>query len=186
MSKIVASRADIIPILAEVFRTYGYEGASLSTISAATGLGKGSLYHFFPGGKEEMAAAVLAGIEAWFETEVFRPLRECGDRERAVSEMLDAVDAYFQSGGRVCVVGSFALSDVRDRFHTEVRRYFAEWTDALACALARMGHSEARALDLAEEAVGGIQGALVLTRAAGDSAVFSRTIDRLRIRLLER
>ena len=50
----VAERADTLPALAEVFREYGYEGTSLARITKATGLGKGSLYHFFPGGKAEI------------------------------------------------------------------------------------------------------------------------------------
>ena len=54
----VAERADALPALGEVFREHGFEGASLALIGERTGLGKGSLYHFFPGGKEEMAAAV--------------------------------------------------------------------------------------------------------------------------------
>jgi AcrR family transcriptional regulator len=52
----IAERSDTLPTLAEVFREHGYEDASLSLLSQATGLGKGSLYHFFPGGKEEMAS----------------------------------------------------------------------------------------------------------------------------------
>ena len=44
-------RADVIPLIAEVFREFGFEGTSLSRITEKTALGKGSLYHFFPGGK---------------------------------------------------------------------------------------------------------------------------------------
>ena len=55
----MSRREEIIPLLAEVFRTQGYEGASLSRLGEASGLGKGSLYNFFPGGKEEMAAAAV-------------------------------------------------------------------------------------------------------------------------------
>ena len=62
MPRVISERADALPALAEVFREHGFEGASLSLISERTGLGKGSLYHFFPGGKEEMAAAVLDDI----------------------------------------------------------------------------------------------------------------------------
>jgi TetR/AcrR family transcriptional repressor of lmrAB and yxaGH operons len=68
MSRAVATRPDIIPALAEVFREHGYEGASLALLGDATGLGKGSLYHFFPNGKEEMAAAVLDAIDGGSET----------------------------------------------------------------------------------------------------------------------
>jgi AcrR family transcriptional regulator len=56
-------RADVVPLLAEIFRELGFEGATLSRITERTGIGKGSLYHFFPGGKEEMAAAVLAEVD---------------------------------------------------------------------------------------------------------------------------
>ncbi|MEJ8631131.1 TetR family transcriptional regulator [Sphingomonas sp. I4] len=48
MARMIAERADALPGLAEVFREYGYAGASLSLIGTATGLGRGSLYHFSP------------------------------------------------------------------------------------------------------------------------------------------
>ena len=60
----VVERRDVLRALGEVFRAHGYEGASLTLITEATGLGKGSLYHLFPGGKEQMAAEVLAEIDA--------------------------------------------------------------------------------------------------------------------------
>src|SRR5690348_16932169 len=52
MARVVAERSDVIPQLGELFRKHGFVGTSLSLITAHTGLGKGSLYHFFPGGKE--------------------------------------------------------------------------------------------------------------------------------------
>ena len=74
MAKSAPARADLLPQLAEVFRAHGYEGATLTLISEATGLGKGSLYHFFPGGKAQMATEVLTEIDNWFETNIFVPL----------------------------------------------------------------------------------------------------------------
>jgi len=60
MARVMGERGGVVPLLAEVFRTYGFEGASLARIAEGTGLGKGSIYNFFPGRKEEMADAVLA------------------------------------------------------------------------------------------------------------------------------
>src|SRR5476649_1575217 len=74
MARTIAERDDVVPMLAEVFRLHGFEGASLARICEGTGLGKGSIYHFFPGGKEEMADAVLAEIGAWFRDQVYAPL----------------------------------------------------------------------------------------------------------------
>lgn len=182
MSRKPVERADLPQLLAEVFRKHGYEGASLALISEATGLGKGSLYNFFPGGKEEMAAAVLADVDTWFEGDVFLPLREEADAGKAISTMLDAVDAYFRSGRRICLVGAFALDDARSRFAVRIHGYFVRWIEALAAALTRAGRKDAAAL--AEEAVGLIQGAIVLSRALDDAGAFDRIIGTLRRRLV--
>ncbi|MFD6316862.1 LmrA/YxaF family transcription factor [Methylorubrum thiocyanatum] len=177
-----AERSDLLPRLAEVFREHGYEGASLSLISQATGLGKGSLYHFFPGGKEEMAQAVLAEIDRWFAVQVFRPLREADDAAAAVAAMFRTVAEYFRSGRRICLVGALSLSDARDRFGERLRAYFVEWVVALSQALVRAGHPPETADALAEEVVGGIQGALVLARALDRTEVFERILAGLRDR----
>ncbi|MFG1419807.1 TetR/AcrR family transcriptional regulator [Xanthobacter sp. V0B-10] len=184
MARIVMEREDVLPALAEVFREHGFEGASLTAITAATGLGKGSLYHFFPGGKEEMAASVLQEIDGWFEAHVFSPLREEEDAPAAIRAMLERVDAYFRSGRRVCLVGVFALGEVRDRFSQRVQGYFAAWRDALRAALRRAGIADAEAAERAEDAVLAIQGALTLARALHDPEVFTRSLARLERRLL--
>jgi len=184
MPRAIAERSDAIPALAEVFRTHGFEGASLSLIGAATGLGKGSLYNFFPGGKEEMAQAVLDEIDGWFRREVFTPLRDATEPRQGIREMFQVVDRYFRSGRRVCLIGAFALGDSRDRFAACVAAYFAEWVDALAEALRRAGSGRAAARAQAEDAVAAIQGALVLARAADDHAVFGRVMRRQELRLL--
>jgi TetR/AcrR family transcriptional regulator, lmrAB and yxaGH operons repressor len=178
----IAERSDTLPTLAEVFREHSYEGASLSLLSQATGLGKGSLYHFFPGGKEEMASAALGEADAWFEREVFTPPRDASRPADGMGTMLDAVDGYFGSGRRVCLVGAPALGDARDRFAQAPRSYFSRWVEALAGALVRDGHSAAAAGAMAEEVVLGIQGAIVLARALDDPGVFTRAIERMRSR----
>jgi AcrR family transcriptional regulator len=184
MPRTVKARADVLPALAEVFREYGFEGASLSLIGQRTELGKGSLYHFFPGGKEEMANAVLDEIDAWFETRVFRPLRDEPDAAAAIHAMLADTVTYFRSGRRVCLVGALALGDARDRFAERINVYFATWRDALASALERAGLSSSEAAPLAEDAVAMIQGGLVATRAMDDPALFKRIMARLETRLL--
>ncbi|SFJ76368.1 TetR/AcrR family transcriptional regulator [Caulobacter sp. UNC279MFTsu5.1] len=184
MGKAVGDRGGVVPLLAEAFRECGFEGASLSVISQRTGLGKGSLYNFFPGGKEEMGAAVLAAIDAWFEAEVFAPLRAAGDPRAAITAMRAAVDAYFRSGRRVCLVGAFALDNVRERFPGQVRDYFAAWRDALAGMLERGGVAAPEAREAAEDALIQVQGALVLCRALDDPEVFTAGLARMEQRLM--
>ena len=69
------NKSEIVRKLVPVFRAYGYEGATLSRISKATGLGRASLYHHFPKGKQSMAQAVLNYVNEWFDATVLEPLR---------------------------------------------------------------------------------------------------------------
>jgi AcrR family transcriptional regulator len=182
--RVLTDRESALPALAEAFREHGFEGASLATLSKATGLGKGSLYNFFPGGKEEMMEAVLDHIDRWFVDAVFAPLERGGDPAAAITAMFEDVTAYFRSGRRVCVVGCLGLNTAGETFAVRVKAYFARWVSALARCLEAGGVPRPLALELAEAAVSGIQGAIVLARALGEDATFQRIVDRQRSSLL--
>ncbi|WP_410015985.1 TetR/AcrR family transcriptional regulator [Sodalis sp. RH24] len=178
-----ADSAALVAQIADVFRECGFEGASLSRITERTGLGKGSLYHFFPGGKDAMAAAVLTQVEAWFHRHIFQPLAR-DNAPDALDGMWRAVDAYFLSGQRICLMGAFALDGTRDRFGHAIGVYFHHWISALQQALQRAGVAVPAAGELAEDTVAGIQGALTLARAMNDTDLFIRGTRRLRARLM--
>jgi AcrR family transcriptional regulator len=182
MARTVFEKSDAITRVAEVFRELGFEGASLFEITERTGLSKGSLYHFFPEGKEGMAAEILGHIDQWFVREIFEPL-ERDEPHAAIAQMWKTVDSYFRSGRRVCLLGAFALDETRDRFAKPIKLYFKRWIEALDGALVRAGVDAATARPLAEDIVGGIQGALTLARALKEDAVFGRTLTRLQQRV---
>ncbi len=154
-------------------------------LSKVTGLGKGSLYNFFPGGKEEMMEAVLADIDRWFDATIFSPLEHVHDPAAAITAMIEDVTAYFRSGGRVCLVGCIGLNSSGEAFTPRVKSYFARWISALAHCLEAGGVPPLLAVQLAEGAVSGIQGAIVLARALGEEAAFLRMIERQRSVLLD-
>ncbi|TCL03904.1 MULTISPECIES: TetR/AcrR family transcriptional regulator [Sodalis] len=178
------AKTELVARIAEIFRECGFEGASLSRITEGTGLGKGSLYHFFPAGKEEMAAEVLLHIHRWFAGHIFLPLEQ-ENAFGALDDMWREVDDYFQSGKRVCLVGAFALDGTRDRFATAISGYFRRWIAALGGALRRAGVDDATCAVLSQEVVAGIQGALILARALDDAEFFSKSLLRLQRRVNE-
>ena len=183
--RVLTDRASALSALAEAFREHGYEGASLSMLTKATGLGKGSLYNFFPGGKREMMEAVIADIDLWFARTIFSPLEQADDPSAAIAAMMNDVATYFQSGGRVCLVGWIGLGSSRDAFARQVQGYFARWIAALTCCLEAGGVPPPQAAQLSEEAVAGIQGAIILARALGEEAAFERVVARHRMSLLD-
>ena len=184
MVRTVYERSDVIPALAEIFREYGYEGTSLALINQRTGLGKGSLYHFFPSGKEEMANAVIEHIDMWFQQNIFVPLNEDPDSNGAIRQMIAAINTYFFSGQRVCLIGAMALLDTRERFTLQINSYFSDWQEALSNVLRRAGKKNEIANEMAEDAIATIQGSLVTSRARNDTFIFRRMLLRLELRLL--
>ncbi|MBT8112275.1 MAG: TetR/AcrR family transcriptional regulator [Gammaproteobacteria bacterium] len=183
MSRDIAQRHIIIPALGEIFRENGFAGTSLAEITYRTGLGKGSLYHFFPKGKKEMAEVVLDDVASWFEENVFLPLLECKNPKHGIQIMFKAVDDYFYSGERICLIGAFSLDDTRDQFASKLNSYFTSWNEALASALKRNGLANKQAKDIAEDVVASIQGALVLARSQDNPKVFTRALKRLQRRI---
>lgn len=182
--RVPKNRAGALPALAEAFREHGFEGASLTLLSEATGLGKGSLYNFFPGGKEEMMDAVLAEIDGWFTTEIFSPLENAENQSAAITSMIEEVTEYFQAGGRICLVGCIGLNSSGEAFATKVRSYFARWISALAGCLEAGNVPASQAAILAEDVISSIQGAIVLAQAMKDKDIFKRIINSKRSLML--
>ena len=80
---------------------------------------------------------VLTSIDRWFADNIYTPLRTSTDPAKGIADMFAAVDDYFRSGQRVCLVGAVAvLGASRDLFDDKVKTYFAGWIDAPAAGVA--------------------------------------------------
>ena len=129
---------DIIDRLMEVFRTVGYDGATLSKLSKATGLQRASLYHRFPGGKKAMAEAVLAHAGAWLDTHVLTPLMGSGTPQARLQKMAEALDTFYVQGGKSCLLDSLSFGEEvpsstntsAPPLRTGLRRLRASWSRA--------------------------------------------------------
>lgn len=171
-----AGRDEIVDRLFGLFRAGGLAGVSIADIAAATGLGRSSLYHHFPGGKEEMAAAVIGRVEAWAAERLLAPLA-AGTRAERVGAMMRAAAELYGGGAKPCLVASFLVGDPPPPVRASLRRSMADWIDALAAALEDTGAAPPRARAAAVDAVARIQGALVVGRALGDPAPFAAVME---------
>ncbi len=168
---------DLLDKLTDVFRLHGYEGASLSRIAEATGLGRASLYHRFPGGKKEMAEAVLDRADSWFASYILAPLNGPGDPADRVRAMAKRLNDFYGGGRHSCLLDSLSLGAGGDHgVRDHVQRSFAGWRGALAAVARSAGLSPTDAKRRAADALVRIQGALVLARATGETNPFSRAL----------
>jgi AcrR family transcriptional regulator len=178
------SREDAIARLAEVFREYGYEGTTLSRLSEATGLGKASLYHYFPDGKEGMVRAVLKMLWEQLETKVLAPLRSHEPPKVRLEGMAEGLKAFYQGGHQSCLLAVLSLGGASERFQPEVEKALRTWIETIAEVLQQAGIDAVTARQRAEDAVGQIQGSLLLSRALNDTSPFERIMKCLPLTLL--
>jgi TetR/AcrR family transcriptional regulator, lmrAB and yxaGH operons repressor len=174
-----------IPYLLQLFRQYGYDGATLSKISEATGLGKASLYHHFPSGKQEMAKAVLEYAGQWFAENILAPLRGEGTPAERIALMNDRLSQFYDCGRSACLLAIFTLGEPDSLFQEQVHQMLDAWINSLTVLLVETGIPSKEARQRAEDAVIQVQGALVLTRGLKSTKPFERVLQQLPVKLLE-
>ncbi len=160
--------------LIEVFRLYGYEGASLTRISEATGLKRSSLYHRFPAGKDEIVLAALSRADRIFE-QILAPLAGPGDPSARVIKMAKGLSKFYAEGRRSCLLDTLSLGG-DDAVYKHIKRSFGAWLKAMAAVAREANLPSAIARQRAEEALIRIEGSLVLSRATGDPRPFKRVL----------
>ncbi|MDX2151737.1 MAG: TetR/AcrR family transcriptional regulator [Bryobacteraceae bacterium] len=165
--------------LVEVFRDYGYEGASLARISAATGLEKASLYHRFPGGKEEMATSALNHVGLLFRDEVLAPLQGEGSPAQRTREVGQRLRRFYTDGKKDCLLDTMSIKGAGAALQKAVEGTYEAWRSAFAGVAGEAGLPPRQAAQRAEDAIMSIHGALVLARATGDTKPFRRVIESL-------
>src|SRR5262245_33131468 len=174
------TRAEILSRLMDLFREMGFDGASISDISEVTGLGKSSLYHHFPNGKQEIALEVLRHLEDQLEAALYEPLRSSDPPADKLNRMLDTVSAFYDGGRKACLLERLGASVDARTFRRPLGRAFDRWLDAVESLGVEAGLPQAVARQRAEDLVVRVEGALVVTTGTGDTTVFARTIRDLR------
>lgn len=167
------TREELMARLCDVFRRHGYEGSSMAQIAKASGLGKASLYHYFPEGKAQMAAAVLDYVRQWFEANVFAPLESVHPPRQRIVAMLESLGRYYEKGQCACLPALFGLTAERDLFTAPIHDFYGRWLAALAQTLTDSGLARDIAQRRAYEGLERIQGALMLARGMADDRLFS-------------
>jgi TetR/AcrR family transcriptional regulator, lmrAB and yxaGH operons repressor len=175
----LASKDEIVDRLFTVFREHGFEGASLTDLSRATGLGKSSLYHHFPEGKEQMARAVLARATDLIDSELLETARANLPLKARVSEIVTSLDKMYAGGHATCVLGMLATSGIETQTRQDLHQALAHWIEAVTVLAIDAGMPALRAKTFAEDWVAWVQGALIMQAATGQVHSFRRAMDSL-------
>jgi AcrR family transcriptional regulator len=154
---------------AELFRRQGYTGTGVKQIVAEAKAPFGSLYHFFPGGKGELGAAVIRWSGAMYAQLVEAVIDPAPD-------ILTAVDLFFSGAAEhlvesdyedACPIATVALevASTSEPLREATAEVFDSWIDALAARFRAAGIADGESRELAIAMLSQLEGAFVLSRA---------------------
>jgi AcrR family transcriptional regulator len=178
-------RERMIVSTAVLVRERGARATSLDAVLEHSGAPRGSLYHHFPGGREQL----LREATEYAGDYVARRLeRSRGDGPLAAIEALldeygaSLVASDFRAGCPVVAVAVESPGDGPDLRDT-ARAAFDRWRRALASRLEASGIDAARADELAMFVIAAFEGGLILSRSYRDLAPLESVRRELRQRL---
>jgi TetR/AcrR family transcriptional regulator, lmrAB and yxaGH operons repressor len=166
------SRSALIETAGTLFRRQGYAATGLNQILEEASVKAGSLYHHFPGGKQELAAAVVESAGSAIERLLRRGLAADVPVETVVGRWVDLlVDGLAADCRDGCPVEPIATESVHasELVRLASARAFDGWCAAIAERLRSDGRDATRADEDALAVVSIIEGALVLSRTTGDA-----------------
>ncbi|CAM2008865.1 TetR/AcrR family transcriptional regulator [Acanthopleuribacter pedis] len=179
MPPAVIAKEEVLRVLSHEFRTWGYDGATLSRLSQATGLVKASLYHHFPKGKQDMAKAVLDHVGQALMEQVVAPMHKPVSVDWLVKELCVNLAAFYGNGKLSCLVDVFSMGSAKDLLGETVKGHVQALIREIAALLVRAEIPAEVATARAERAVVLIQGGLIIGRALDRPEVFLEQLNDL-------
>jgi AcrR family transcriptional regulator len=183
MTEPTSNRTQLIEQLRGVFERNGYAGATLSQLAAATGLGKSSLYHHFPGGKREMAQALLRHAVARAEILAFSRLQGPEHPATRLATFLEGFSRYVDDGAGHCLLAVLAQGGAHKELGPEIAAQVTDWTNLLTKTLEESGLKPKRARRLAGDLLDQLYGSLTVAKMLNHPDHFRRTVKRVAKRL---
>jgi len=168
VGKAAKHKENLVRTAMRLFRQQGYASTGLQQIVAESGAPKGSLYHYFPSGKEALgeSAVVMAGGM------VRAMLSDLAARHRQPKPFLEAYckvmagwmeESGFHSG---CPIATTLLETAPQSpaITAAGERAIDGWIDVIGGVLARGGIEPREARSRAQLIIAAMEGALILSR----------------------
>jgi AcrR family transcriptional regulator len=159
----------ILDSTAELFRRQGYTGTGMKQIAADAAAPFGSVYHFFPGGKEELGAEVIRASGHMY-MQLFASIAV------EAPDVLAAVREFFAGAGETlretdyadaCPIATVALevASTNETLRIATAEVFQQWIDGATAYFAFAAIPEPRARGLAFSMLSLLEGAFIFCRA---------------------
>jgi AcrR family transcriptional regulator len=179
------TRDRILTATNELFRRNGYNGTSIKQITIAAKVPMGSLYHFFPEGKDQLAREAIESSGPAYQ-QLFEIIAdEAATVAEAISNFFDGAAEVLEATDfiDICPIGTVAreVASTNETLRQATSKVFAGWITAMAARLEAAGLPSSEANALATTVVASLEGGFMLARAARDTAPLLATGTAIRL-----
>lgn len=162
------SRGQIIAATCELLELQGYHATGLNQIIQESGSPKGSLYYYFPGGKEELTAEALTHVGALVLERIQAQLGAADSAAEAVERFIGnialGVEASgYRTGGPITTV-ALETAATSERLRATCEQIYESWRAAIEARLRADGLEAEAAHSLSTLILAAIEGGILLAR----------------------
>jgi TetR/AcrR family transcriptional repressor of lmrAB and yxaGH operons len=151
----------------DLLRQSGLAGAGINNVVDVSGAPKGSVYHFFPGGKHDLVASALTESERQVGDGLRKIFGTSARLAAKVRDLFSATASTLESNGftKSCPVGAVTLdlASESENLRHVCGAIFDTWRDIVAEGLTEVPHATRR--EVAELVLATLEGAMILARA---------------------
>ncbi|MFD8687378.1 TetR/AcrR family transcriptional regulator [Streptomyces sp. NPDC059651] len=166
------TRARIQSAATMLFRRHGYSATGLKRIAAEADAPFGSIYHFFPGGKQQLAEDTIRTSGPEYGRMVLALLDSVTDPTESLVNAFEAAADNLAAAdyADACPIGTVALevASSDDVLRVATAEVFAEWVGMATRWFGRWVEEPEAAQSLAYSMVMMLEGGFMLSRAARD------------------
>jgi AcrR family transcriptional regulator len=156
---------------AQLIRRKGVSGTGMREIVAEAAAPRGSLQHYFPGGKEQLVNEALL----WMGDVAARRVERHAGSAATPGALLAAIVAEWRddlvredfAAGCPLLAAASDAATTSDEIRQVLQRAFDGWERPLRSALVDLGVSSSRARSLATVTISALEGAIILCRIRG-------------------
>ncbi|GIK56776.1 MAG: TetR/AcrR family transcriptional regulator [Chloroflexi bacterium] len=162
-------RDQIIDTTCQLMEVQGYHATGLNQILAESGAPKGSLYYYFPAGKEELTIEAVARSARAIEQRISLVMADSDDPITAVPTFItllaqQVAASNFSAGGPITAIAVESAS-TNERLREACRQAYQSWQDVFAEKLRQGGFSAARSRRLSAVIIAALEGGIILSRS---------------------
>ena len=184
-NKTIDGREAAVAKLVSLFYELGFDGTSLKRIEEQTGLGRASLYNYFPGGKVEMARSVLVSSDQWSVDFLMREFEDqTSPPANRLCQMVRNLDALHGRPSQLSPANAFCIGEATEHYALHVQGHFHGLVQMMSELMVACGIPAATALRRAWEFRVVWEGGLVCARVLGDLSLFRTLMRHMPIYLL--